>query len=58
MNQDMSYPEPQLANFATEAKVYNCLNIFHHHVGFEVFVAVTMKNAIFWYVAPSGFIIN
>jgi hypothetical protein len=27
-------------------------------VGFEVFTAVTMKNAVFWDVAPCGFIIN
>jgi hypothetical protein len=27
-------------------------------VGFEVFTAVTMKNAVFWVVAPCGFIIN
>jgi hypothetical protein len=28
------------------------------HAGFEVFMAVTMKNAILWDVAPCGFIIN
>jgi hypothetical protein len=28
------------------------------YVGFEVFMAVTMKNAVFWDVAPYGFIIN
>jgi hypothetical protein len=28
------------------------------HVGFEVFTAVTMKNAIFWDVVLCGFIIN
>jgi hypothetical protein len=27
-------------------------------VGFDVSTAVTMKNAVFWDVAPSGFIIN
>jgi hypothetical protein len=27
-------------------------------VGFEVFMAATMKNAVFWDVAPCGFIIN
>jgi hypothetical protein len=27
-------------------------------VGFEVFTAATMKNAVFWDVAPGGFIIN
>jgi uncharacterized integral membrane protein len=26
-------------------------------VGFEVFTAATMKNAVFWDVAPCGFII-
>jgi hypothetical protein len=25
------------------------------YIGFEVFMAVTMKNAIFWDVAPCGF---
>jgi hypothetical protein len=29
-----------------------------YEVGFEVFVAVTMKNATFWDVAPCEFIIN
>jgi hypothetical protein len=28
------------------------------HLGFEVFQAVTMKSAVFWDVAPCGFIIN
>jgi hypothetical protein len=28
------------------------------HLGFEGFAAVTMKNAVFWDVAPCGFIIN
>jgi hypothetical protein len=27
-------------------------------VGFEVFMAVTKKNAVFWDAAPCGFIIN
>jgi hypothetical protein len=27
-------------------------------VGFKVSTAVTMKNAVFWDVAPCGFIIN
>jgi hypothetical protein len=27
-------------------------------VGFEIFTAVTMKNAVFWDVAPCGCIIN
>jgi hypothetical protein len=27
-------------------------------VGFEVFTAVTMKNAVFWDVTPCGFIVN
>jgi hypothetical protein len=33
---------------------YNKFNF----VGFEVFTAVTMKNAVFWDVAPCGYIIN
>jgi hypothetical protein len=28
------------------------------HVGFEVFAAVTIKNAVFWDVASCGFNIN
>jgi hypothetical protein len=33
-------------------------NIIIHYVGFEVFTAVTMTNAVFWDVAPCGFMIN
>jgi hypothetical protein len=29
-----------------------------YSAGFEVFTVVTMKNAVFWDVAPHGFIIN
>jgi hypothetical protein len=28
-----------------------------HVVGFEVFMVVTMKNVVFWDVAPCGFIL-
>jgi hypothetical protein len=31
---------------------------FKEDVGFEVFTAVTMKNAVFWDMALCGFIIN
>jgi hypothetical protein len=34
------------------------LNNNYLHVGFEVFTAVTMKNAVFWEVAPCGFCKN
>jgi hypothetical protein len=30
----------------------------NNNVGFEVFTAVAMKNAVFWDVTPYGFIIN
>jgi hypothetical protein len=30
----------------------------HGSVGFEVFTAMTMKNSVFWDVAPFGLIIN
>jgi hypothetical protein len=30
----------------------------HRIVGFEVFTAVTIRNAALWDVAPCGFIIN
>jgi hypothetical protein len=43
------------------AKLQGCkvLKVRHcKHVGFEIFTAVTMNNAVFWDVAPCGFIMN
>jgi hypothetical protein len=44
---------------------YSRRNVLHiqrvripYHVGFEVFTAVTMKNAVFWDVAPCGFLMD
>jgi hypothetical protein len=38
--------------------VSNLVKIYSAVVGFEVFMAVTMKNAVFSHVAPCEFIIN
>jgi hypothetical protein len=34
------------------------MQVYKTYVGFEVFTAVTMKNAVFWDVAACGFIIR
>jgi hypothetical protein len=33
-------------------------NITLRYVRFEVFTAVTMKNAVFWHVAPCRYFVN
>jgi hypothetical protein len=33
-------------------------NLYSDCVTFEVFTAVTMKNAVFWDVAPCGYCLN
>jgi hypothetical protein len=43
----------------TFSNIHSALNNnLHSFVGFEVFAAVSMKNAVLWNVAPCGFIIN
>jgi hypothetical protein len=46
--------DPNLLSFADELEVYRRINNAEGCVRFEVFTAVTMKNAVFCDVSPCG----
>jgi hypothetical protein len=55
----MPHPQAVVAISPGHAKAvtaHKLIRTFFHLVGFEVFTAVTVKNAVFWDVAPCEYI--